>query len=311
MSRRDSNVRLTIVVPHLRADGPFEDTLISILENRPAKAEVVVAHDGSYSDPFDLSDEVRFVTAGSASMPELIGAAAAQAAGRYVHVIANGVRATAGWVDSALELLQQDAIGQVAPLAVSRIDDSIIAAGWTGGWLAPTVPVAQGQTKLGRRDAVRLQGACLAASFWNRDLLRQLTTAYAAPQAAAAQYAWSQMLRQQGWRVALASDSVVLAEAGMLGLEPGFGKARIESELQRQLADQSLVSATLQCGMAAVGSILRPNRWGQCAGQLLGSLLPRRHPLDLSQVSTPADLIEEAATLPMRASEESWSRRAA
>ncbi len=106
MSRRDCNVRLSIVVPHLGADGPFEDTLISILENRPADVEVVVAHDGSYTDPFELSDEVRFVSGPSHSLPGLMSAAADQARGPFVHVIANGVRATAGWTDAALESLQ-------------------------------------------------------------------------------------------------------------------------------------------------------------------------------------------------------------
>ncbi len=120
MSRRDCNVRLSIVVPHLGADGPFEDTLISILENRPADVEVIVAHDGSYSDPFELSDEVRFVTGSAHSLPNLMAVAADQSRSEFVHVIANGVRATAGWTDAALECLQQSNVGLVAPVAISR-----------------------------------------------------------------------------------------------------------------------------------------------------------------------------------------------
>ena len=57
--------QLSIVVPVHGDAAAFESTLISVLENQPAASEVIVAHDGSYDDPFDLGEEVRFVSAGS------------------------------------------------------------------------------------------------------------------------------------------------------------------------------------------------------------------------------------------------------
>ena len=36
-------------------------SLVSVLQNRPADCEIVVVHDESYHDPYDLAGEVRFV----------------------------------------------------------------------------------------------------------------------------------------------------------------------------------------------------------------------------------------------------------
>ncbi len=67
--------RLSIVVPISRDLAAFESTLISVLENRPRDCEVLVTHDGSYDDPFNLCDEVRFVIADSAALVDLVSAA--------------------------------------------------------------------------------------------------------------------------------------------------------------------------------------------------------------------------------------------
>lgn len=311
MSRRDCNVRLSIVVPHLGADGPFEDTLISILENRPADVEVIVAHDGSYADPFELSDEVRFVCGPSHSLPDLMSVAVDQARSEFVHVIAGGVRATAGWTAAALELLQQYEVGLVAPLAISRNDDSVIAAGWTSRFSTATCPIGHGSSQVTRRETARIQGACLSASFWNRRLLKQVHAAYPTHSSNAAQYAWPALLTQRGWQVRLASESVVLAELDMLGLTPSFAKARTERELQRSLVSQGLISAALRSSYSTALSLLSPRVWGDCMGQWLGSLLPRRQVYDLHKIDEPGSVDTPTIRLPDRATEATYGARAA
>ncbi|MFN7700653.1 MAG: hypothetical protein ACK5U8_22335, partial [Deltaproteobacteria bacterium] len=42
---------------------PGEDTLVSVLEKRPAGSEVIVALGCAYDDPWHISDEVTFVQA--------------------------------------------------------------------------------------------------------------------------------------------------------------------------------------------------------------------------------------------------------
>ena len=102
--------RLSIVIPIGRDLPAFERTLISVLENQVEGSEVLVCHDGSYEDPFALGDEIRFVIADSDNPLDLISAGASQARGRFVHVLSDGLRATRGWTDDALEAFeaQQD-----------------------------------------------------------------------------------------------------------------------------------------------------------------------------------------------------------
>ena len=56
-------LRLSIVIPVLGDQKPLDDTLVSILENRPANCELVVVHNTPYNDPYGLSGEVQFVQA--------------------------------------------------------------------------------------------------------------------------------------------------------------------------------------------------------------------------------------------------------
>ena len=55
--------RLSIVVFCFHDSQLLEETLVSVLQNRPDNSEVLVMHDGTYEDPYDLVDEVRFIEA--------------------------------------------------------------------------------------------------------------------------------------------------------------------------------------------------------------------------------------------------------
>ena len=91
--------RLSIIVPIGRDLAAFERTLVSVLENQPADSEVLVSHDGSYEDPYQLSDEVRFVVTDTAALVNQVAAGVVEARGRFVHVLADGICATSGWTD--------------------------------------------------------------------------------------------------------------------------------------------------------------------------------------------------------------------
>ena len=49
--------RLSIVIPVLGSLDGLEDTLVSVLENRPADCQIVVVLNQPYDDPYDLKDE--------------------------------------------------------------------------------------------------------------------------------------------------------------------------------------------------------------------------------------------------------------
>ena len=55
--------RLAIIISAVGSIEALENTLVSVLENRPADCDVVVVHSKPYSDPYELKNEVRFVSA--------------------------------------------------------------------------------------------------------------------------------------------------------------------------------------------------------------------------------------------------------
>ncbi len=293
MARRDPSYRLSIVVPHLGNDARFEDSLVSVLENRPADAEVCVVHDGRYDDPFELGDEVRFITSPGPSLPEMIAAAADRVFGRFVHVIADGVRASEGWADAGLELFEHEDAGVVAPIARSVVNDKITAAGWTSTARSVVAPLAAMKPSLGRRDAAAIRGACLTASFWRRNELRCVTEKFVTTNAVAAQYVWPKLLSQAGWRCVVADQSFVIADESMLGMSPSFSQGATLRSLARQFSGDSLVGSAMAVGFSGVLHIAQPRAWGRILGEAT-SLLAGSSPtgtLHDVEISSPEDRI--------------------
>jgi len=266
---RASDTRVSIVVPHLGNDAEFEESLVSVLENRPADSEVWVAHDGHYQDPFDLGDEVRFITNRGNSLPELIGCAAEIVTGRFVHVIAGGVRATVGWIGAALEKFEHEDTAIVAPVARQTASGLITSAGWTSTTSRLAEPLAEGKDELGCGDAASIRGVCLAASFWRRDELRSATRALATDSLSAAQYGWSRLLCRRGWRCLLAEESIVLADPSMLGLTPSMNRGATLRSLESEIEGSSLASSAVSVGIAALSNLLRPSIWAEVTGEAI------------------------------------------
>ncbi len=187
----------------------FEDSLVSVLENQPAGSEILVAHDGSYDDPFNLTDEVRFITGQTDQLVDLVASATRQARSRFVHVLAPGFRATSGWIDAALQQFERQDVAAVAPVIRRADSEKIAAAGWGdhGGRLFH--PIASGATHVDRGDASHVLGAYLQASFWRREVLSSMAAAFQSRCTSEATYAYGRLLAAGQWRCALAADSVV------------------------------------------------------------------------------------------------------
>ena len=61
-SQSGASPRLSIVIP--AADtAALEETLVSVLENRPADCEIIAALAVPYADPWNIGEEVRFMQA--------------------------------------------------------------------------------------------------------------------------------------------------------------------------------------------------------------------------------------------------------
>jgi hypothetical protein len=288
---RESSVRISIVVPYLGDDTAFEESLVSVLENRPSDAEVCVVHDGSYCDPFDLRDEVRFVTASSDELPILIAAAATAARGRFIHLIGNGVRATHGWTDAALSEFECENTAVVAPLARISETGRIIAAGWTDSSSSVIAPLAAGKSELGRRDAAAVRGAYLLASFWRKAELRSAIAAMTSTDSVAAEFAWSRLLTEAGWRCVLATESIVLANTGDLVQRRSFSRGLTLRSLAAEIDERSLLASV---AVAILGNLFSPGGWVDTFGQTVSLVkeAPSIRSLRFDQVHSPQEVVD-------------------
>ena len=115
--------RLSIIIPFSGDEVAFETTLVSVLENRPTDCEVLVSHDGSYRDPYQLEDEVLFIEmAAPASEANLINEAMRAACAPVLHILRCGVRVVEKWADEPIEILENSHIGVVSPIYLNKQD---------------------------------------------------------------------------------------------------------------------------------------------------------------------------------------------
>lgn len=246
----------------------FEHSLVSVLENRPEGCEVIVPHDGSYDDPFDLGDEVRLIAASSNRLIDLIAASAEVARGRFVHVLAEGVCATDGWIDPALEKFEHPDAAAIAPVIRSE-SGRIAAAGWydTPGRFAAAA--GAGSARLARRTAARIEGVYLQASFWRREVLRSLADAFTGEDITEAAYAYSRLTRNSGWRCVVAEGCEVAYEHDRLRWETAsLQRGRRLAAIDRVVSGNGQWSALVSGARALASNLLRPKCWSEAIGQM-------------------------------------------
>lgn len=174
---RNAVTRLSIVIPCLAGAEQAEETLVSVLQNRPDDCEIIVPHALPYDDPYHLDGEVCFLhVAAHPSLVDLVNAALDQAEGDVIHTLACGIAVEEGWTNQALVHFADPKVGAVAPLVVQRDQPTRIetlGAGYTRGGLRYRVGHNQ---PLPRRHklADQIVGPTLAAGFYAHELLDAL-----------------------------------------------------------------------------------------------------------------------------------------
>jgi hypothetical protein len=201
--------RLSIVVPVGENEAAFEETLVSVLENRPAGCEVLVAHDGSYTDPFSIGDEVKFVKSPSGEAIDAITVGAEAARARFVHILAPGFQAVEDWTGPAMDKFAYHDAAVVAPVICSQTANQVVAAGWQDTSFRLCQPLGAGEATITRQSASAIAGAYLQASFWRREVLHSLAAAFDAPSVSEASFAYAHLVNQAGWRCVLAEESIL------------------------------------------------------------------------------------------------------
>lgn len=122
--------RLAIVISAVGTIESLEGTLVSVLENRPADCEILVALNQPYQDPYSLQGEVRFLDPPRRSSPiQRIQQALAGTRAPLVHLLASGCEVSEGWADEALARFGDRRVASVAPLVSEPDGQRIVAVG--------------------------------------------------------------------------------------------------------------------------------------------------------------------------------------
>ena len=268
MPKFPSIPRLSIVIPIGKDLVAFENTLISVLENRPSGCEVLVVEDGQYDDPFDLGDEVRFVVAASNDLVDQVAAGAANSQGRFVYVMADGVRATDRWIDAAVEKFEHHDAASVAPVIRNSNTNQIIAAGWIDRTARLCCPACPNQDQVDLRAAYRV-GAYLQASMWRREVLVSLAEAFSGQDIVTASYAYEYLLRSAGWRCVLAPDSNLLLDAESLPWDTSsFGRGKRLRAIRAHFNGSAGWGNSLMAAVRGVtANVVRPGNILESIGQ--------------------------------------------
>ena len=265
--------RLSIVIPIGRDIAAFESTLISVLENPVHGSEILACHDGSYQDPFELGDEIRFVIADSENPLDLISAGASQARGRFVHVLSGGLRATSGWLDEALEEFEAYDCGVVTPVIRHETDDTIVSAGWRDSVAGLCQSANHGQPAVKSSSSTGV-GAYLQGSFWRRELLRSLTDAFTGTNLLEASYVFHHLAHQAGWKCHLAKNSELLyADAALPWNEPSIGRGMRTQSVKNHFSRPGWRRALSAALWSAMASLTRPNQIAEAIGRGLAPTL--------------------------------------
>jgi hypothetical protein len=169
--------RLSIIIPVVGDPRQLDDTLVSVLENRPLNCEIVVVHNQPYHDPYQLSDEVRFVEAKrGAGMAECLNCGLDVCRSAVVHVLSCDVEVCPGWADAALRHFGNPATAAVAAVVVdSQNRERIVSAGW--GYRVEGTAWRVGQDiRLDGLAACQLDlcGPDTLAAFYRRSVLQTL-----------------------------------------------------------------------------------------------------------------------------------------
>jgi hypothetical protein len=220
--------RLSIVISPAGSVDALEETLLSVLENRPADAEVIVALDAPYADPYQLQGEVRFVETAKASQLDCILAGIDTAKADVINLLKAGCTIREGWTELAVRHFADRSVAAVAP-AIYRFQrpEQPIASGvgYKAGGARYLVSPSGGDS-----TAHPVFGACAAAGFFRASLLRSVGGFDRAvgDNLADVDLAWR--LRAAGFRTMHEPRSIVYMQPALLRSSEGAWERGLHAE---------------------------------------------------------------------------------
>jgi GT2 family glycosyltransferase len=220
---------LSIVISVLGNPSRLDDTLVSVLENRPANCEIIVVHTEPYDDPYQLAGEVRFLKARrKAGLAECWNLALAASQAPVVHVLACGVEVTAGWADAALRHFHDPQVAAVAAVVLHRDDRQKVVSAGLGYRAEGTVwRLHRGKVASdARNDTDELRGPDVLAAFYRTSALEAIGGFSRWATASLAGIDVALALRHAGFRCESEPDCIVRADDAAIRERPGFRHGR-------------------------------------------------------------------------------------
>ncbi|MGD0901183.1 MAG: glycosyltransferase [Thermoguttaceae bacterium] len=318
--------RLSIVIPFMGELSRLEDTLVSVLENRPADCEILVVLSQPYGDPYALAGEVRFIPCaaigdafleaqrrlsppvGSADTPQrsaladcvAVGLAASKAS--IVQVLSCGVEATPGWTDAAMAEFNDPGIAVVAPVIVDRFERrKVLSAGmkYTAGGAVRRIAAGRPLERLVHQPGA-LCTAEVLASFYRKAALQSVMPWLDHTGGCLAGADWALALEHAGYRSIVEPGCLVAASKDVLAAPSALAHGMAAERLFWRWAPtrgwtRSLAGHAGRVALECLGCLVRPSTICRLVGRFwVGLQIPshRQHWQRLVQpIAPPTHLI--------------------
>lgn len=277
-------IRLSIVIPCPAPDGRLDDTLASVLQNRPDSCEVLVVHGAPYEDPYGLKDEVRFVAGSPTDGPiDLVNRGVEASEGEVVHVLGCGIEVEEGWTAPVLARFADPTVGSVTPLVVERKRDGrILACGVSagiGGRRRLAAPRDGGAESLSKLKPL---GPLFGAGFYRRRALDSIGGFEPRVGAEYADLDAALLLDGEGYRNVCEYASRLIGGSHTASADSPFAQGLgAERVFWRHAAARGVFRSVLlhpfEVFVEFAGGLARPGALRRLAGRLFGVLESRRH----------------------------------
>ncbi len=224
--------RLAIIIPYLGDTPALENTLASVLANRPEDSEIFAVLLRPYEDPYEVKDEVRLVQGDPrGGVVGAVNHGIHLASAPVIHVLLCGTEVQEGWADAALARLADPRIAVVAPLVLDAdVPSRIVAAGIAYHIGGAVVPLAAGLTANSAGLSVkRVLAPHPAAAFYRKSAVEILGGFDPAVGDRLAGIDAGLALEQLGWLTVMEPGSRVLAPPRSVPRAGAFRQA-VEAE---------------------------------------------------------------------------------
>lgn len=175
-SMNGTHSRYSVIVPVVGQPSALDDTLASILRDIPEGSEVILVHDGTFEDNYNIGEELTLVDAGTKRLASQFAAAFEQSNGDVIALVRPGVQLPEGWGGIVEDNFSDPSVASAVPIITGQATpDQIVAAGVKTNYHYRRMLVGRG-SKLAQRVFGRLNplGPTSWAGFYRRSTLAMI-----------------------------------------------------------------------------------------------------------------------------------------